>query len=327
MSGVTADAPMFTVGVPVYNRAELVGATLESILSQTFRDFEIVAVNDGSKDASLDVLRAYEPRGVRVVDQPNAGLAGARNTAAAHARGRYIIFLDSDDVFFPWSLETFARAVRDHTVGGVEPAMVSGSWPPFDKDADLARVTQQPYAARAFKDYLSTRARRTKVAPSATAVRVDVYRRTGASDAVRVMFEDVDIWFKVGAEAGYVHIDAPAVAGYRVGHAQMMGNMQKQLDGYDWIAGKVARGEYASGGARRREMQDALALHAKGCALRCLHQRDKKRAMAFYRRSVLWNARCGDWKFVLALPVLAMLGRGVASRDMKGLAAQTVSAE
>ncbi|MEL6330866.1 MAG: glycosyltransferase family 2 protein [Planctomycetota bacterium] len=326
MSGESDAAPLISVCIPVYNREDLVDRTIDSVLGQSMTDFEIVAVNDGSKDGSLAVLRRYEtdhPAKFRVVDQQNKGLAGARNTGAAHARGEYLLFLDSDDLLFPWSLEAFAEAIERHG----RPAMVSGEFPPFDDDLQLGRFERRATTTRYFGDYLSTRARATGIAPSGTIVRRDAYERTGASDEVRVMFEDVDIWFKVGAEKGYAHIDAPPVVGYRVGHAQMMGNMQKQLDGFDWIAGKVERGEYETGTSRRAEMKSALAKHAKGCAFRCLHAGDKARAMAFYKRSMGAQLAAGELKFLLAFPVLALLGRGVTARPMRELAKQTTADE
>ncbi|MEM0984248.1 MAG: glycosyltransferase family 2 protein [Planctomycetota bacterium] len=319
-SSSVATGPLFTVAIPVYNRADLVGKTIESVFAQTFDDYEIVCVNDGSSDDSLSVLRSYEPR-VRVIDQENKGLSGARNAGAEHAQGEYLLFLDSDDLLFPWSLEVMAEAIRKHD----RPAMVSGVFPPFDNEADLASHVKTAPRMRAFKDYLSTRARKTGVAPSGTAVLADAYRETGASDDVRVMFEDVDIWFKVGARPGYVHIDEPPIVGYRVGHAQMMGNMKKQLDGFDWIEGKVERGEYPTGHARKKEMQDALALHAKSCAIRCLHAGDRGRGWAFYRRTLGAQIRNGEWKFVLAYPMLWLTGKGVAAKQMRDRKKQVVT--
>lgn len=317
------DAPRFTVAIPVYNRATLVGSTIESVLAQSLTDYEIVAVNDGSADGSLDVLRRYEPR-IIVIDQPNRGLSAARDAAAERARGEYLLFLDSDDLLFPWSLEVLAELV-DAFPEAEPPALVSGEFVPFDDESELARFERTPTSPRTFTDYLSTRARQTGIAPSGTAVRREVYLGTGGSDDVRVMFEDVDLWFKAGGHPGYAHADAPPVAGYRVGHAQMMGDMSKQLRGLEWIAGKVERGEYPTGTERRREMQDALALHAKSCAVRSLHAKDRATGLAFYRRTLPWQIRCREWKFIAAYPLLWLAGRGVVAKTMRGKKKQIVS--
>jgi len=323
--------PLFTVAIPCYNRADMIGQTLESVFAQTFTDYEIVCVNDGSTDDTLEVLRRYEAPesgGVRVIDQQNTGLAGARNTGAEHARGTYVIFLDSDDLFFPWSLEALAEAARAHESAehGL-PAMVAGEFRAFTELSDLDRWRRTPTRARAFPDYVSTRARACGIAPSGAAVRTDVYRAAGGGEEVRVMFEDVEIWFKNGVAPGFVFVDEPSVVGYRVGHAQMMGNMKKQADGFDWIAGKVRDGTLPDGGARRREMEDALALHAKSCAFRCIHAGDRARGLWFYRRTLPWQVRNGEWRFVLGFPVTWALGRAPTSRGMRDKAKQVVSDE
>jgi glycosyltransferase involved in cell wall biosynthesis len=97
-----------TVIIPCYNSAAWVGETIESVLAQTVRPAEIVVVNDGSTDDSRDVLSRYEPH-IRVVDQANCGLSGARNSGVRASTTEWLAFLDADDLF-----ETdFVRAVGE----------------------------------------------------------------------------------------------------------------------------------------------------------------------------------------------------------------------
>ena len=98
---------LVSVIVPIYNRECLVGKTIDSILNQTYRNVEIIAVNDGSTDGSLEVLKQYSnkhPEKIVVVDQQNAGQVRARNNGILHAHGEYIAFLDSDDTWSPQKL-------------------------------------------------------------------------------------------------------------------------------------------------------------------------------------------------------------------------------
>lgn len=310
--------PMFSVVVPTYNREGMVVETLESIYAQRFTDYEVIAVNDGSKDGTLGVLRAHEPR-IRVIDQANKGLAGARNTGAAAARGRYVIFLDSDDVFFPWTLAAMAEQAERHN----NPAIISGDFRAFSDRATLPVEPQAPAAARHWPDYLAAGGR-AQIAPSATALRLDVLREAGYGEETRVMFEEVDLWFKVGARPGFVFIDKPSLVGYRVGHASMMGHMQKQLDGYDWMASRVRSGLY---GPRRREMMDILGVYARGAAFRCMHTRDRKRAMAFYQRAAGVCLRRGDVKYLVGMPVIVAMGRSIVAPHMRGLGLQVTPDE
>jgi glycosyltransferase involved in cell wall biosynthesis len=94
-------APLVSTIIPCYNAERWVAATLESALAQTWPNREIILVNDGSRDGSLAVARQFEPRGVRIIDQPNAGASAARNAGLRAARGHYLQFLDADDLLAP----------------------------------------------------------------------------------------------------------------------------------------------------------------------------------------------------------------------------------
>lgn len=96
---------------PVYNKSELLPTTLPSLLSQTYRDFELIAVDDGSTDGSgdfLDRLAKTDSR-VKVIRQPNAGVSAARNAALDRASGDYVVFADADDTVCPDWLEVLAK--------------------------------------------------------------------------------------------------------------------------------------------------------------------------------------------------------------------------
>ena len=101
---------LFSVIIPVYNVEKYLRACLDSVLNQTFSDWEAVCVNDGSTDGSAAILREYAAKDNRflVVEQPNAGLSAARNTGLKHAVGDYVLFLDSDDWLETNALETLA---------------------------------------------------------------------------------------------------------------------------------------------------------------------------------------------------------------------------
>ena len=108
-------APKISIIIPVYNVEKYVGKCLSSLVDQTFTDFEIIAVNDGSRDDSLDILRRFEERYdfVKVIDQKNGGIANARNNGLAAARGEYVCFVDSDDYVGPTYLEELYNACVD----------------------------------------------------------------------------------------------------------------------------------------------------------------------------------------------------------------------
>jgi len=105
-------APYFSVVIPLYNRAGIIASTIASVQEQTFQDFEIMVVDDGSSDNPAPVIAALGDSRIRYVHQANAGANTARNHGIDEARGRYVALLDSDDKFLPHHLMA-AKAVLD----------------------------------------------------------------------------------------------------------------------------------------------------------------------------------------------------------------------
>ena len=113
-------APLVSVIMPTYNRARSVIRSVQSVLSQTFRDFELIVVDDGSFDETPALLSMVRDARLRLVRRmANAGAAAARNTGLARAHGRYMAFIDSDDTWDPRKLEKqldFMRMGESHRV-------------------------------------------------------------------------------------------------------------------------------------------------------------------------------------------------------------------
>ena len=99
--------------IPAYNAAGTIAQALDSALAQNCPNHEIIVVNDGSTDSTASVLKRYSDR-IRVVDQSNRGAAAARNTGIARAQGKYIAFLDSDDIWLPTKLNTMVAAFEQN---------------------------------------------------------------------------------------------------------------------------------------------------------------------------------------------------------------------
>ena len=119
------DQPVVSVVVPAYNAAKYLAAAIESVLGQTRQDFEILVVDDGSKDETLEIARRYaeaQPERVRVCRHPggaNRGVAATRNLAIAQARGRFVAFLDADDTWLPRKLELQVELMEERPWLGV----------------------------------------------------------------------------------------------------------------------------------------------------------------------------------------------------------------
>lgn len=107
--------PFFSVVIPVYNRATALATALASVRAQSFPDFEIVVVDDGSKDDPRAVVEALNDPRIRFIRQANAGGGAARNTGIDQAQGDFVAFLDSDDVFLPYHLEQMHALLKGST--------------------------------------------------------------------------------------------------------------------------------------------------------------------------------------------------------------------
>ena len=140
-------APMFSIIIPVFDRAHTIQRCLDSVLSQEFGDFEIVAVDDGSTDGSLERLRACKDRRLVVIAQGcNRGVCPARNTGISASSGEWIVFLDSDDEF-----ASSAALDRMACLARGAPPSLHALW--FRSRLDDGRLSPDPIEADGDLDY------------------------------------------------------------------------------------------------------------------------------------------------------------------------------
>lgn len=106
--------PMVSIIMPVYNAQRYLRETVESVMAQTFQEFEVLAVNDGSTDESLKILQEYaeQDERIRIIDKENSGVSDTRNVGIAQAKGEYLAFLDADDLLSPEYLAVMADAAQ-----------------------------------------------------------------------------------------------------------------------------------------------------------------------------------------------------------------------
>lgn len=291
-------APLFSIIIPVYNRASLVSQTINSVFSQTFTNYEVIAIDDGSIDASLETLKHFEPR-IRVLHQANSGPSIARNNAAAQARGSYLIFLDSDDIFYPWTLEVLAEAIT----AANDPVCVSGRAVKFDHDSQpppLVRVTPNLQSAATYFDGAW---RSFACVPSAMAVRTDAFHRVGGFDPALKYAEDHDVIMKLGTDPTFVNINQPPLVALRRGHASLVANHTAGLAAWRSLVDREFNGGYPGGPALARTRRTILATNIK----RFLRGAQAPRAdrLALFSLIRPWLFAAGEVRFALLYPLMA----------------------
>jgi len=104
--------PQISIVIPVYNAQKTLEKCLQSIFNQTYKNFEIIAINDGSTDQSLEVLKKYQDK-ITILNQNNQGAAAARNAGAKIAKGQFLIFCDADIIMDPQMLELMLKALEN----------------------------------------------------------------------------------------------------------------------------------------------------------------------------------------------------------------------
>src|SRR6202049_1442471 len=142
----------FSILMPVYNREKYIRQAVESVLSQTFTDFELFAIDDGSTDRSAEILKSFGNR-IKFIQQRNQGPEVARNAGAALAQGEYLAFLDSDDFLFPSTLAIYDRIIRSFD----SPPLIMGS-DIFYREGQLIppeATLPNPVEVVVYRDYIS----------------------------------------------------------------------------------------------------------------------------------------------------------------------------
>ena len=297
--------PLFSVVIPAYNRARLLPDTIRSVLAQTRQDFEIIVVDDASTDGTADVAAAVDER-VQVIRQPeNRRQAAARNAGLARASGKYVAFLDSDDLWFPWTLQVFADAIERHR----DPAFICSDGVGF-RDGDAPPQAQRcDLRTEYYEDYLRFHMGKTCgcLLPTGVVVRTEIARQVGGFCEKLVYYEDDDIWLRLGTAPGFVRILAPACWGYRVHPQNLSKDLPRVLRGMGQFLLEERGGNYPGGDARRAERLWVIATRARHLARRAVHSGFPWHGWSLYARTLGMNIRWRRWKYVLGFPVDALL--------------------
>lgn len=297
--------PLFTVVIPAYNRADLLGATLRSAIDQWFTDYEIIVADDGSTDRTREVAASFGER-VRVVTQPNKGPGAARNLGVRNAQGRYIAFLDSDDLWFPWTLEVFARIVRETG----EPSLISGKMAFFSDEAHAAVPDAPPRWVRD-ADFYASCGRLVLVGSGMVVIRRDAYLEAGGFVERFINYEDLDMGMRLGASPGFVEVLDPPTVAVRQHADSVTQNVTRTLEGALHLIEQERSGKYPGGGARRGERRMILSRLIRPASFSGLagSPADRRMAWAIYRKTLTWNLRLMRLRYLVGFPVRAILGR------------------
>ena len=271
--------PLVSVIIPTYNRRWILAEAIESVLSQTFCDHELIVVDDGSTDGTESLLKSFDD--ITVVFQENRGVSAARNRGIAQSSGKFLAFLDSDDLWLPEKL-------------AAQMAF-------FDKQPS-ARIcqTQEIWIRNGKRIHPKKRHRKISgmffeqslelclVSPSAVVINKNLMEEMGGFDETLPACEDYDLWLRIGASHPVYLVDLPLVV-KRGGHTDQL-SAQRGLDRYRIQSlvkilqqGRLSDSQQAAAVAT---LQRKCGIYATGCL-----KRGKDQEAAYYHRLA---ASCGS---------------------------------
>ncbi len=192
---MTDSAPCVTVVIPLYNKERCVRRAIDSVLAQTYTDFEVVVVNDGSTDDGPEIVRRIEDRRVCIVDQSNGGVSAARNRGINEARSVLVAFLDGDDEWLPDFLETVVKMARRHPEAGI---LATGYRLVRDTEDLWHDVTIGGHGVKHGCFFDIVRKGTEICSASSIAIRRHVFDRAGMFRVGYKLGEDLDMWFRAG---------------------------------------------------------------------------------------------------------------------------------
>ena len=206
----------FSVIIPLYNKADYIRASVESVLHQTLQDFEIIVVDDGSSDGGSNVVAGMADPRLSLVTQPNAGVSAARNRGIALAKGEWIAFLDADDWHHPEYLANLLFAQTMHP----ELDVVATEYLQLPAEDDIGSMRWPDADAPKSVEIIEDLPTRWMQGPSfftcSVAVRSDVLRRMQPCFAPGDSHgEDLELWFRLAEARKIALVRAPFVA-YRL---------------------------------------------------------------------------------------------------------------
>lgn len=199
---------MFSVIIPLYNKAPYIAKAIESVLGQTYRDFEVIVIDDGSTDQSLEVAKTFENKSITIISQPNSGVSTARNNGVKLAKHPYICFLDADDWWHPTFLEEMKQLITDFPDAGIYG---SGYYIVKNGQERIAPIGVPQGFERGIIDYCEVYAK-TLCMPiwtGAVIVPKNIFDEEGGFKSQLKLGEDFDLWIRIVLKHKAILVNKP----------------------------------------------------------------------------------------------------------------------
>ncbi|MGB6298578.1 MAG: glycosyltransferase [Rivularia sp. (in: cyanobacteria)] len=212
---------LISVIIPVFNGEKTIKETINSILNQTFQNIELIIVDDGSKDKTLEIIEKISDSRIKIFSYANAGLSASRNRGISQAKGEYISFIDADDLWTPDKLQAQWQALQENP-----QAAVAYSWTDYIDESSKffklgrrIKVNGDAFSKLLLFNFLEN--------GSNPLICQKALEKVGGFDESLTAAEDKDMWLRLAANYEFVCVEKPQIL-YRTSTTSMSTNLKRQ---------------------------------------------------------------------------------------------------
>ena len=188
----------YSIVIPLYNKAEHIKRAIDSVLSQTINNYELIIVNDGSSDGGENHVKKYNDSRIKLINQKNQGVSVARNKGILESKGNYIAFLDADDEWLPDFLETVNLLINTYPTASAYSTSYYYITPEYKKEIKYFKsLPTQPWEGILPSYFKVSYRNGSPMWTSTTCIKRDVFEDIGMFKAEMRLAEDIDLWVRV----------------------------------------------------------------------------------------------------------------------------------
>jgi glycosyltransferase involved in cell wall biosynthesis len=336
--------PLISIIVPTFNRQDTIERCLESILLQTYRNYEVIIVDDGSSDRSLEAILAYlqlnnilplikDLRSINYVQieqikpgnslhdfpsafrcseaspnwfiltQNNSGPAIARNTGIHASHGDYISFLDSDDIWYNYTLANLARVIAENPeISFIAGSAIEHSLPPNQTCSNSSHVSNLQYTL--YQNYYSSSSDSLWIGTPSVCIRRCDLLTAGLFDSHRYNAEDSHLWMKLGITGKFAYIHNPATFAYCRSYNSAVSDDISTFRGLMFILSYESMNKYPGCSKYQACRSRIIAMHIKPFCLALVKHHYSGLAARLYSGSLRHLVLSKDYLFIVCYPFI-----------------------
>src|SRR5919202_353647 len=303
--------PLISVIIPAYNAEKTIKQTIESVLNQTFSDFEIIVINDGSQDSTLEIVSSIPDPRIKVFSYPNAGPQKSRNRGWGNASGEYVSFLDADDLWTPDKLEAQLKALQENPA-----AAVAYSWTDYIDESgnSFPQSNHGNFSGHVFvklllADFVGN--------GSNPLIQKQALVEVGGFDESLVAGQDWDMWVRLASRYPFVAVPVVQIL-YRVSGNSWSTNLERREAGFKRVIEKpIAHAPDLLQPIKK----DIIANRYKCLTVDALQGYPRRRLQGLIAAKFLWVAVSNDpsllrrraiWQVLLKIAIISLFPSKIA---------------